>query len=321
MTNIFLYELLSGGGVIDGDPEATTALLPQGVAMRDAVAADLLTADCRLSVATFDGAPAPPRALRSPAGPPHTATALSAQRGEDPLDFVTREARRHDAVWVIAPETDGCLAAFECVVSGRARWLGCDAGAITLASSKSATVRRLQSRGVRTPLDPAFGGDGARWVVKPDDGAGAIGTHVHDDRAAALRDVQQRRDKPWLEPWVEGDAASLSLLCSSAGAELLSVNRQRIEVDADGNVRYDGVVIDVLARTDPRWPRLAALAADVAAALPGLHGFVGVDFVWHAQEGPVAIEVNPRVTCAYAGLSRRLGRNLGAEVVREMACA
>src|SRR5688572_1878950 len=209
MTNIFLYELLSGGGVIDGDPEATTALLPQGVAMRDAVATDLLAADCRLSVATFDRAPAPP----SLAGPPRKVTALTPQRGEDPLDFVTREARRHDAVWVIAPETGGSLAAFQCVVDGRARWLGCDAGAIALASSKSATVRRLQSRGVRTPLDAAFSGEGARWVVKPDDGAGAVDTRVHADRAEALRDLQQRREMAWLEPWVEGDAASLSLLC------------------------------------------------------------------------------------------------------------
>jgi predicted ATP-grasp superfamily ATP-dependent carboligase len=30
----------------------------------------------------------------------------------------------------------------------------------------------------------------------------------------------------------------------------------------------------------------------------------------------VVIEVNPRVTCAYVGLSQRLGRNVAAEVLR-----
>jgi len=60
---------------------------------------------------------------------------------------------------------------------------------------------------------------------------------------------------------------------------------------------------------------LAALAARVQRALPGLRGFVGIDLVWHAQRGPVVIEVNPRVTCAYVGLSRQLGRNLAGEVI------
>jgi len=60
---------------------------------------------------------------------------------------------------------------------------------------------------------------------------------------------------------------------------------------------------------------LSALGRRVARALPGLRGFVGVDLVWHAERGPVAIEVNPRVTCAYAGLSASLGRNLAAELL------
>ena len=46
-----------------------------------------------------------------------------------------------------------------------------------------------------------------------------------------------------------------------------------------------------------------------------LGGFVGIDLVWHDRRGPVAIEINPRVTCAYVGLSRSLGRNLAGEVI------
>jgi predicted ATP-grasp superfamily ATP-dependent carboligase len=70
---------------------------------------------------------------------------------------------------------------------------------------------------------------------------------------------------------------------------------------------------------DPRAARLHALAAAVAGAIPGLAGFVGIDVVWHPGRGPVAIEVNPRVTCAYVGLSDTLGRNLAAEVLRRHA--
>jgi tyramine---L-glutamate ligase len=37
--------------------------------------------------------------------------------------------------------------------------------------------------------------------------------------------------------------------------------------------------------------------------------------VWHERCGPVVIEINPRVTSAYVGLSRALGRNLAADVM------
>lgn len=302
MTRVFVFEYLSGGGVVDNDPEATESLLPQGLAMRDAIAADLLSAgDCELSVATCARAGTVPR----------RALAVQPRPGELPLAFVARQAQQHDAVWVVAPETGGCLAAFERLVAPP-RWLGCNAEAIGLASSKGATLARLAAHGITTPL--AFAAESVRWVVKPDDGAGAVATWVHGDEHAARAD-QAQRPGAWAEPWVDGEALSLSLLAGSDRTELLSVNRQRIAVDVIGCLAYGGVDIDVMPADDPRRRSLAALARRVTAAVPGLQGFVGVDIVWHAQRGPVVIEANPRVTCAYVGLSARLRRNLGAEIL------
>lgn len=303
---VLVYEFLSAGGLIDAE---AVGLLPQGIAMRDALAADLLrSGDCDVTVATFDGATAPPAGC----------TALAPQRGEGGIEFVARLASRCDAVWVIAPESDGLLAAFERAVRGKARWLGCDAGAIALASSKAATVERLHARGIITPVHEAFAA-ASRWVVKPDDGAGAVATRVHAGCAAALADLDARTGSAWAEPWVDGQALSLSLLCGVAGVELLSVNHQHIAIDHGGVVRYEGVSIDAMEHGTARWRTLAALAHRIADAIPGLRGFVGVDLVWHDALGPVAIEVNPRLTCAYVGLSQRLERNLAVEVLQEHA--
>jgi predicted ATP-grasp superfamily ATP-dependent carboligase len=49
--------------------------------------------------------------------------------------------------------------------------------------------------------------------------------------------------------------------------------------------------------------------------MPGLRGFAGIDVVWHPSRGPVVIEVNPRLTVAYAGLSAALGGNLAAALL------
>lgn len=306
MMQVFVCEYLSGGGLVDGDAAATTVLMPQGLAMRDALVADLLASGhCDVTAATC---------VRAGALPAGAAEAVACD-GESPVDFAARLAAEHDAAWIIAPETGGCLAEFERAI-GAPRWLGCDARSIAIASSKSATLRHLAAHELPTPWqhEPLA----TRWVVKPDDGAGSVATRVHDDRRSAEADLAGRHargDSACLEPWVDGEALSISLLCELGQAELLGVNRQRISTLPDGSLRYDGVAIDVWPRRDPRRRTLAALASRVAAALPGLRGFVGIDLVWHAQRGPALIEINPRLTCAYVGLSQRLGRNLAAEVL------
>ena len=308
MKRVFVFEYLTGGGSSDGDVKATDALLPLGLAMRDAVVTDLLRSGAfKVSVAACEHALALPG----------SALAVRAHAGESALDFVAREAALHDLSWVVAPETAGLLAQFQRAV-GAARWLGCNAGAIALTSSKRATLLRLVKHGVATPLAFEHVPEVTRWVVKPDDGAGAVDTQLHTHHGAALDDWRQRSRAGTalvVEPWVDGEALSVSLLCTQRGAELLSINRQRIHIDASGALSFTGVDVNVLALTDPRGRALQRLADGVVQAIPGLRGFVGIDLVWHARCGPVVIEVNPRVTCAYVGLSAALGRNLATELV------
>jgi predicted ATP-grasp superfamily ATP-dependent carboligase len=309
MKRVFVYEYLCGGGLVDGDEAASDELLPLGLSMRDAVLADLMRLDdFAVCAATCARVPAPPSPVASVS--PHT--------GESPFDFVARQTAGHDLTWVIAPETGDLLAGFNRVVAP-SRWLGCDGAAIRLTSGKRATLRRLAEHGVPTPLAFAHVPEVNRWVVKPDDGAGGVATRVHT-REEAARDDWSRRSRAGatmsLEPWVDGEPLSLSLLCTGGRCEMLSINRQHIAIDDTGLLAFQGVEVNAIASTDPRSHPLRALAAQVVQSIPGLRGFVGIDLVWHARCGPVVIEVNPRVTCAYVGLSSALGRNLAAELMR-----
>jgi tyramine---L-glutamate ligase len=329
MMRILVYEFVSAGGLADADPQAEAELLPAGRSMRDAMLDDLLAwGGCELTVADSAAAPV----VLDVSGTGRAARTVRAAPGQDATAFIAEQMAAHDLAWIVAPESDGLLARCQQIV-GAARWLGCDAAAIRVASSKHHTLAALRSAGTTTPLDFEDAPDTARWVVKPDDGAGAVATLTFSDHAAACANATQRRaagEAVTLEPWVAGEAMSLSLMVcpggitctgvpSPANVDLLSVNRQDIALTADGHVRFKGVHVGDAHPTDPRLPALQRLAEQTVRALPGLRGFVGIDLVWHATCGPVAIEVNPRVSCAYVGQSRRLGRNLAAEMVTSHA--
>jgi tyramine---L-glutamate ligase len=287
---VWVFEYVSASATASAPKE----LLMQGRAMRDALVDDLLDVDgCDVDVARDDE--------------PH-ATAL---------ERVRRQATSgaHEAVWVIAPESDGLLQRL-CAATPPQRWIGCDLASINQAASKRATLEHLSQAGIATPL--AFMQQARLWVVKPDDGAGALDTLQHTTLAWARADFGSRRRiglSATLEAWVEGEALSLSLLCDRGSARLLAVNRQKIRVDDQGVVGFDGVAVNAMPANDARMPALRSTAQQVAAAMPGLRGFVGIDVVWHASRGPVVIEVNPRLTSAYVGLSAVLGFNVAAEVL------
>ena len=305
MMRTLVYEHLSAMAEVEVDGE----LLAAGLAMRDAVVGDLLASgDCAVSVAIgCDAAAAAPAGARPERVLPRTCG----------LDFVARQAVRHDRVWVIAPETGGVLGQLQRAV-GDARWLGCTARAIESTSSKCTTLAQVAGHGVLTPLAFSASPDTRRWVVKPDDGAGAVATRVHASLAAARGDAaarQRQGQSATLEAWVDGEPLSLSLLCSQGKIELLSVNRQQLSIDADGALSFTGVQIDALRRDDGRVATLRSWARVLGIAVPGLRGYVGVDLTWHRQLGPVLIEINPRVTMAYVGLSAALGRNLARAVL------
>ena len=326
-----MYECISGGGLAataGGAALASPGLLAQGVAMRDALVADLQRLDgVAVSCVTTRHAPLPPSLARvrpvvaDAAGPPVRAA-----------EFLADEARRHDRVWVIAPESGGLLAALA-TAAGRERWIGCALPAIRIAASKTATRERLAAHGIRVPRgwspgqpEPESRG---RWVVKPDDGAGSDGVRVHSNFARARDDLLARRGRrlaSTAETWVDGVPLSLSLLCAAGRAELLGINRQRVTVAADGVLDYCGVDIGVAAVDSAAGRTLAALAQRIAAAIPGLAGYLGVDLVWRpvtpdpspglpGDGDATVIEINPRLTCAYVGLSAALGRNLAAEIL------
>lgn len=296
---IFAFEYTSGGGLTD--QELPYPLLKQGGLMHSALLADL-SAIPDVKVITTRDSRLPKRDL------PQSALVIPihekfAQRFNDCVQAT-------DAVWLVAPECGGILERLSREVLGCNRiLLGSSPDAVHMASSKLLTIRTLARASIPvvdtyTPQD-ALPGKIEAWVVKPANGAGCINTRIFSGARKALAWIEANGDDNYvLQPFISGQPCSLTLICCDGWARVLSCNQQRIAV-LDNQFHFLGSTVNSIVDATGEFDRLAQ---KIASAIPGLWGYVGVDFIL-TEKGAVVLEVNPRMTTSCAGLDASIGCN------------
>jgi len=233
--------------------------------------------------------------------------------GQDYWPLFVTLVRQSDAVWPVAPESGGLLQALcQTVADLGKRLLVSPADAVALTGNKHQTYLRLcqhQVATVPTRLLADAGADAGEWVVKPIDGAGCDGNRIVHDLVGVKAAVQDSRQ--WLvQPHLSGRKGSLSGLFKQGQAWLLSYNLQAFAV-VDNSYRLTGITVNYQT-DDGRYQRILQA---IAAAIPGLWGYVGVDLI-ETDAGCRVLEINPRLTTSYTGIKRALGINVAGLVMR-----
>lgn len=276
---VFVYEHLTARGIGRDPTSPDHGMYREGLAMRDALAADL---EAVPAVSLVE----PPQA---------------------------------DLGIVIAPETDGVLAEVLQANRRTVPVIAPSVEAIALTGDKLALADHWRRHGVRTPYTAAaadWPSTRTPAVVKPRDGAGSCDTFLCRD-AAAFRDhvIRSTDQLPRLiaQDFVPGRPASIAFLIGPTQMVPLLPTLQTLS--QDGRFHYLGGELPV---PQPWADRVTRLGRAAVACVPGLAGYVGVDVVLGpADDGSQdnAIEINPRLTTSYVGLRHLAATNLAAAMV------
>ena len=305
---LLVYEFITGGGML-GDA-LPASLKREGELMRDALLRDLVALHEITVSISCDPRCLPDSNLRD-------AEIIVAHANETSDEFFQRVISNSKMLWPIAPESDGALEQLATTARKAGKIvLASDATTLACAASKRATSRALNAAGVKCV--PTFSAQDqwpalpGLWVVKPDDGAGAIGIGLQANQDAAFQACIATSRVPLVaQPWLTGEALSLSMLCANGQGLLLSVNRQHVLVNAD-EIKLVGITVNALPRASKKF---AQLAQDISAALPGLWGYVGFDLIL-ANDELTVLEINPRLTTSYCGLREALDINVAKLVLQ-----
>ncbi len=312
---IFVYEFLTGGGLLHGAAATSSINSPfaEGRLMADAIAADFAHATNCDVVGMRD--------LRMCRGDSSGSIAwhhvLTAAEERQTFCLLASQA---DWTLVIAPEFDGLLAnRYRMAQQAGGKLLNASLLCLELAADKQRTCEHLSGCGVPVPRGIALHAGTLRQQLPPDfafwpavlkDRYGAGSQHVQRlETSADLPDTMPCDCR--LEEYCPGVPVSVALLCGPAQRLALMPCRQSLS--DDGRFRYQG---GCLPLDDERAARAEQLAMRAVDCLPDPRGWMGVDLVLgDSAAADRVIEINPRCTTSYIGLRQAYRGNLAAAML------
>lgn len=221
-----------------------------------------------------------------------------------------------DVLWLIAPEKNDCLTRYaELFIKQGKIFVGSSPESIKTAASKYVTIKKLAEAGINIVetklLTEGIPESEMGWVIKPDDGAGGEGVYILNNKNSlfALKE-KEGVENLVVQPYLQGEHLSMSLLVFEGKVQLLACNKQYVDIKNDSiKLVAIGVNECLSFKSD-----MLKLAEKIISTITGFAGYIGVDLIEVANELYV-LEINPRFTTAYAGISESLNCNVAEKIL------
>ena len=336
---VLLFEWLTGGSLWlePTSLESAGSLLQQGVGMVSAVGLNLakfaevdLLVDCRLNQPNARDSAKVTAAKTTLSRLARIANVHSIDNQTALKSKLKSLASDADAILLIAPETDDCLA-------DSIRWLGDQAyklispalDCILATSNKNQLADLLTGHGFDN-IPPGMELDHfqqlpdekqTNWlpiVVKPADGCGSerieFFTTIEQFKTWLSQQTATQRAEFRVERFIAGTPTSIAVVCRRGEEPVFfPAMKQILHPPPVGEYQRSE---DCLSESQQL--RAKQLAAKAVVCLPETIGFLGLDLVLNDQGDSakdVLIEINPRITMSYLTLRQKLDDGLIAKLM------
>ncbi len=317
---LLVYEHISGGGYA-GQP-ISPSVLSEGFGMLRSIVSDFKSAGHEVTV-LLD-------ARLSKLNPPIVADCtIPVFYPKEDQKILSNAAKINDAIYVIAPETGQTLQSLVELVEhiGKVS-LNCDVSAIQKVADKTVLYETLKKNCLPMPNTLVLNVDDDLTeikqtirsefsypiVFKPVDGVSCCGLSIvkedtQVEKAIAKIKAESAGRHFIVQEFIDGEAASVSVLCTGDKALALSLNCQNVKVAVPEAVSsYEGGTVPF---DHPLKQEAFREGEKVVESFSGLRGYVGVDLVL-AKDKSFVVDVNPRLTTSYVGLRRVASFNVAA---------
>lgn len=307
---ILVFEYITGGGL--AGQVLPASLLAEGRMMLQALLDDL---KCLPNLQVL--LPLDDRCLNFSL--PANTQVVSVAQADDIQQRLPDLIKQAGFVWLIAPESDGMLAALAGMVAQQQKILLLSPPAtLAICADKLATYRCLATNNIPVVetlcMEGLIDAPYPICVIKPIDGVGCVGSLIveNPDQYAAAVKALPEAENFLIQPLLAGQAISLSCLFKQGRGWLLCRNQQQVAVKHQCfSLRACLVNADY-----PRLDFYQDLVDRIAIAMPGLWGYIGIDIIETPDQGPLILEINPRLTTSYVGIRRAIGINVVEQVFR-----
>jgi predicted ATP-grasp superfamily ATP-dependent carboligase len=288
---LFVTEFITGGGFANHP-------LPEGLKQEGLLMLNSVLADCsRMNDIQLTTCLDPRITLSH-----NNIDVYPVEYSTDYIQLVAKLAHENDYAWIIAPESSAVL---ESIVSQLAKenitTINCDVESIIITGDKVKCAIYLLNAGIDTTENLTLTQAQEypyKVVIKNRFGVGCEGLKICDSGALGLECIDDF-DQWVVQPYIEGEHLSLSLLCYAGEAKILTCNKQIF--DGEEQPKLKACHVNAVSITE----QMQALVNNIAKTLPGLTGYVGVDLI-DVGDTYVVVDINPRLTSSYVGLSEVL---------------
>jgi predicted ATP-grasp superfamily ATP-dependent carboligase len=235
---------------------------------------------------------------------------------QSPKNYLSALIARSDAVWPLAPESQGLLAEIaQQVLDQNKPLLLSSPKTVKLCSDKLATYHTLIDHNIACVETLALNQNSLNQfpisVLKPIDGLGCEGSIVVDN-PQQFEQLKSELTHYICQPYIAGQAVSLSCLFKQGQGWLLTCNQQQIQLKQQ-QFNLSACLVNV----PNRYPDVYQNLIDqIAKALPELWGYIGIDLIETAEQGPLLLEINPRLTTSFVGIYPATGINVAEQVIQ-----